>query len=131
MKQFKNLYLLVFLFLLASCATNSKFPVSSVVPAANITAKKGLDKQKNYTLEITTNNLESADRMDPPGNNYSIWITTRENGVKNIGQLTVKNAEKNIFKTVTPFDFDEIFITVEDQGNLQYPHGIEIARTKI
>jgi hypothetical protein len=36
-----------------------------------------------------------------------------------------------VFKTVTPFDFDEVFITIENQGDSNYPLGVEIARTKI
>jgi hypothetical protein len=45
--------------------------------------------------------------------------------------LNVENAKKTVFKTVTPFDFDEVFITLENQGDLNYPLGVEIARTKI
>lgn len=117
--------------LLYSCSTTTKFPISSVVPAANISVKKSTDKQHNYTLELKAENLASADRLDPPGNNYSIWIVTSEYGIKNAGQLNVDNAKKSSFKTVTPFDFDEVFITVENQGDLQYPRGVEIARAKM
>lgn len=121
---------LIVLVLLYSCATNLKFPTSSVVPAATISAKKKMDVQKNYTLEIKAKNLASSERLDPPGNNYSIWIVSKEYGIKNIGQLHVENGKKTKYKTITPFDFDEVFITVEDQGNLQRPRGIEITRKK-
>jgi PBP1b-binding outer membrane lipoprotein LpoB len=131
MKTIKNLFVLALIVFLGSCATNTKFPVSSVVPAANISAKKKTDKQQNFTLEITSENLASASRLSPPGNNYSIWIVTKAYGVKNVGQLTIKNARKTTFKTVTAFDFNEVFITVENQGNLLYPQGTEIARTKL
>lgn len=132
MKTIKNLVLVAFIVMLSSCgSTNVKFPISSVVPAAKIEATKKMDKQKNITLEITTENLASADRLNPPGNNYSIWIVTKDYGVKNVGQLNVDNAKKATFQTVTPFDFNEVFITVENHGDLQYPTGIEIARTKL
>jgi hypothetical protein len=49
----------------------------------------------------------------------------------NVGQMNVENAKKSTFKTATPFDFDEVFITVEEQGDLKFPSGTEIARTKI
>jgi hypothetical protein len=42
----------------------------------------------------------------------------------------LKNAEKTIFSTTTPFDFSELFITVENEGSLNYPKGVEIARAK-
>lgn len=131
MKIIKILGQMAFIFLLNSCSSFTKFPTSSIVPAANISVKKGVDTQKNFSIEMTAQNLASADRMDPPGNNYSIWIVTKEYTVKNIGQLNIDNAKKTIFKTVTPFDFDEIFITVENQGDLQFPQGLEIARTKL
>ncbi|WP_027136671.1 hypothetical protein [Gaetbulibacter saemankumensis] len=132
MKTIKNVLVIALIVLLSSCGSrNVKFPVSSVVPAATIYATKKIGDQKNFTLEINTKNMASADRLDPPGNNYSIWIVSKEYGLKNVGQLNVDNAEKATFKTVTPFNFDEVFITVEKQGNLEYPEGIEIARTKL
>jgi hypothetical protein len=119
------------LFILTACSTSSKFPVSSTTPAADITAKKGMDKQNNYTLEITAENLATADRLNPAGHNYSVWIVTKDNVVKNVGQLNVENAKKTTFKTTTAFDFNQVFITVENQGDLNYPKGVEISRTKI
>lgn len=114
-----------------ACATTSKFPVSGFVPAADISAKKKTDSNNNYMLEVTSRNLASADRLNPSGNNYSIWIVTDNQGIKNVGQLDIRNARKSTFKTSTPFDFNEIFITVEDQGDLSYPTGREVTRTKI
>ena len=125
------IYLFVSLFILTSCATKAKFPVSNIAPAADISAKKKKDKNKNITLEIKAENLASPDRLNPSGNNYSVWVVTKEYGIKNVGQINVKNAKKTEFKTVTPFDFDEVFITVENQGDLKYPAGREISRTKI
>lgn len=130
MRTIQNLLILSFLVMLNSCSTKAKFPVSRVTPAADITAKKSTDKQNNFVLEITANNLATADRLDPPGNNYSVWIVTTEHGLRNVGQLNVKNAEKTTFKTTTPFDFNEIFITVEQKGDVGYPTGAEISRTK-
>ena len=132
MKTIKKVLVIAFIVLLSSCGSSkAKFPISSVVPAATISATKKIGDQNNFTLEINAINLASADRLDPSGNNYSIWIVTKEYGLKNVGQLNVDKAEETTFKTVTPFDFDEVFITVEKQGNLEYPEGIEIARTKI
>ena len=115
--------------ILGSCASVAKFPISSTVPAAEITAKKTQDKNKNYTIELTANNLASADRLDPTRKNYSVWIITDDNATKNIGQLNVVNGKKTTLKTVTAFNVKEIFITAEDQGDLSYPMGTEISRT--
>ena len=98
MNTIKNLFVLVLIVLLNSCAINTKFPTSSVVPAANISVMKKIDNQKNFTLEITSQNLASSERLNPPGNNYSIWIVPKDYGVKNVGQLNVENAKKILLK---------------------------------
>lgn len=130
MKTIQSILVLSGFLLLNSCSTTTKFPLSTVTPAAEISAKKRIDKQNNFTLEITASNLASAERNSPPGNNYSVWIVSKNNGTKNVGQLNVKNGKKTTFKTVTPFDFEEIFITIEDKGDMSYPTGVEISRAK-
>ena len=129
MKSLINLLLVTVLVFLTSCATTAKFPVSSVTPAAEITAKKKQDKNNNYVIEVTAKNLASADRVDPTKKNYNVWIVTENNGTKNAGMLVNKNAKTATLKTSTPFDVKEIFITAEDQGDYSYPVGVEISRT--
>ena len=86
-------------------------------------------KNKNYMIEVTAKNLAEAIRLNPPKNNYSVWIVAENGTTKNLGQLVNKNAKKASLKTTTPFNVKEIFITAEEQGNLNYPSGIEISRT--
>jgi hypothetical protein len=129
MKSLINLLLVSVLVFLTSCATTTKFPVSSVTPAAEITAKKKQDKNNNYVIEVTAKNLASADRVDPTKKNYNVWIVTENNGTKNAGMLVNKNAKTATLKTSTPYDVKEIFITAEDQGDYSYPVGVEISRT--
>ncbi len=128
MKPTSVLVTLSLMLIISCCTTSKKFPVSSVVPAATFSLKKKTDKLKNFVLEITAENLASPDRLTPPGNNYSVWIVTKEKQVKNVGQLVVKNAQKTNFSSTTPFDFSEVFITVENRGDLEYPSGVEITR---
>lgn len=130
MKSIQYFFALVLSLFVVACATTAKFPVSSIVPAAEITAKKKTDANQNNILEITARNLASPDRLVPAGNHYSIWVVTKNQGLKNVGQLLVKNGDKSSFKTTTAFDFDEVFITVENQSDLTYPSGVEISRTK-
>lgn len=131
MKTIKKYVLIIVSLALFSCGSAVKFPISSVTPAADISAKKKTDSNNNFVLEIIARNLASADRLNPPGKVYSVWVVNKQNEVMNVGQMDIKNAQKSTFKTATPFDFDEVFITVEDQGDLKYPAGMEIARTKI
>lgn len=129
MKSLINLLLVTVLVFLTSCGSTSKFPVSSVTPAAEITAKMKQDKNKNYLIEVTAKNLASADRIDPSKKNYNVWLVTENNGTKNAGMLVNKNAKTASLKTSTPFEVKEIFITAEDKGDYSYPVGIEISRT--
>ena len=129
MKSLINLLLVSVMVYLTSCATTTKFPVSSVTPAAEITAKKKQDKNNNYVIEVTAKNLASAERVDSSKKNYNVWIVTENNGTKNAGMLVNKNAKTATLKTSTPYDVKEIFITAEDQGDYSYPVGIEISRT--
>lgn len=112
-----------------SCASVAKFPVSSIVPAAEISAKKMVDKNKNYVIELVAKNLANSERLDPPKSNYSVWIITDDNVTKNIGQLNNSNGKRTTLKTLTAFNVKEIFITAENQGDLSYPMGTEISRT--
>lgn len=131
MNYIQNLLLIPAFLVFSACSSKADFPVSRVTPAADISAKKSKDGQGNFNLEIVVENLAAVDRLDPPGKNYSVWVVTMEYGVRNVGKLKVKNSKKTTFNTVTPFDFYEVFITVENKGDLEYPVGIEIARTKI
>lgn len=131
MKLIRGLIVVTLSVVFASCGATAKFPVSSITPAADITARKKTDNHNNITLQITAKSLASPDRLNPAGSNYSVWVITNDHGVKNVGQLNIKNAKKSTFKTVTPFDFSEVFITVENQGNLLSPTGTEVSRTKM
>lgn len=131
MKSLINLLIVTVLVFLTSCATTTKFPVSSITPAAEITATKKQDKNNNYVIEVTAKNLASADRVDPTKKNYSVWFVTENNGTKNAGMLVNKNAKTATLKTSTPYDVKEIFITAEDQGDYSYPVGVEISRTTL
>ena len=127
-KNMKSILLSVLILLMASCATVVKFPVSSVEPSADIKAKIKNDKQNNYVIEVTANYLASAERLSPPKKMYIVWIVTKENGVSNIGQMKIENAQIAKVKTLTSFEPKEIFITAEDEGTVTYPSGIEISR---
>ncbi|NJO90687.1 MAG: hypothetical protein HC831_18295 [Chloroflexia bacterium] len=80
MRTIKILTIIGAVALMTSCASIAKFPVSSIVPAADITATKKQDKHKNYIIELTARNLAEVNRLTPPKNNYSVWIVI-DNGI--------------------------------------------------
>lgn len=129
MKTQNNFLALTLVLIISSCAAVARFPVSSIAPAAEIIAKKKKDENKNFVIEVTAKYLASADRLNPPKNNYVVWILTKDNGTKNIGQLTNVNGRTSYLKAITPFIVKEIFITAEEQGNISEPSGTEVSRT--
>jgi len=124
----RNSLLIILIFLATSCVTTVKFPISTIEPAAEITAKINKDNQNNYIIQITANYMASVERLSPPKSTYVVWIVTKENGIKNIGLLKSENAKKINFKTLSAFEPYEIFITAEDEGTISSPSGIEISR---
>jgi hypothetical protein len=131
MKTIKHAIAGVFIVLLTSCGSSATFPTSVITPAAEIVAKTKTDKNKNTIIEVTAKNLASAERLSPPRTSYVVWISTEDNGTKNLGQLNSKNGSKAVLKATTPFKVKEIYITAEDQGNISFPAGIEISRTSL
>lgn len=130
MNHHNYILVIIIILLLSSCTATTRFPVSTTVPAAEITAIRKKDKNNNYVVEITAKYLAEANRLQPPKNNYCVWIITNDGVTKNIGQLSVSNIKKTVLKALTPFEFKEIFITAEDRGDVAYPSGVEISRTK-
>jgi len=130
MKNLRIASLFIVILFMASCANTAKFPVSSVTPSADITATKKKDKNGNYKISITAKNLASADRLMPAENVYVAWIVKDEGGIRNLGQLTHKNANTVSLETLSPQTFSEVFITAEQDGNISYPIGVEISRVK-
>jgi PBP1b-binding outer membrane lipoprotein LpoB len=118
---------LILILFISSCSSKITFPVSTVTPAAQITATKKQDKQDNYKIKVTANHLASADRLTPPKKTYVLWLMTQD-GLRNIGQLQVKNDKKTVLETITPFDPTEVILTAEDAANISYPSGTEISR---
>lgn len=131
MKTIKNLVIIGVIALMTSCSSTAKFPISTVTPAADITAKIQKQGKPNYLVTITANNLSAPERLNPPKKNYIIWAIS-ENGItRNVGYFTNKNAAKATYKASFPYKPIEVFITAEDEEGPCEPLGIEIARTKL
>lgn len=129
MKTLKRVLFGAVVLFLTSCATPAKFPISSITPAAEITATMKKDKNENFAIVVTAKYLASPNRLTPPKNIYVVWVDTESNGTINIGQLTIQNGQKTQLKTSTPFNVKDIYITAEDYGSITYPAGFEISRT--
>lgn len=112
---------------IASCTKKTTFLTSSVVPAAQGTVQVKSDGNKNYRIEIEVFNLAEPDRLQPPKKMYMVWMVTDQDITKNIGQIKTssKTFSKNLkasFETVSSFKPMKIFITAEDDTNIQNPN---------
>lgn len=134
MKTTGNILLVVLttmlIFSFNSCATKAQFETSSVVPAARGAVKVKKDKNKNYQIHIDLYNLAESNRLQPPKQTYVVWLETNENAVKNIGQINTSTGLfsrklKSSFETVSSSKPTRIFITAEDEANIQNP-GMQV-----
>ena len=128
--------LLLPVFFIGACSKKARFPVSSVVPAAEGYVKVKEDKNENYSIEVKVEHLADPKRLNPPKNTYVVWIETDRGRTENIGQLKssgnfLSNKRKGSLETVSPYKPREVFITAEDNANVQYPGMQEVLRTDI
>jgi hypothetical protein len=122
------------LFFFTSCASKVSFLTSPVVPAAQGTVKVKKDNNKNYNIAIELNNLAEPDRLQPSKKTYVVWMDTDDNVAKNIGQINsstgfLSNKLKASFETVSSVKPHKIFITAEDDGNIQHPGSMVVLTT--
>ncbi|MFD0764631.1 hypothetical protein ACFQZI_07180 [Mucilaginibacter lutimaris] len=120
---------------LTSCSRKLSFNTSSVVPAAEGYAKVNKDNNNNYAIHVKVTHLAEPGRLQPKRELYVVWMVTANNGTKNIGQLksssgffsSVLEGELN---TVSSFKPERVFITAENDANIQYPGSMVILTTK-
>lgn len=129
-----GLLVLMIALLYTSCAKKIAFQSSTVVPAARGDVKIKKDGNKNYLLQIELENLAEISRMDPPKKAYVVWMETEDSMVKNIGQIKsdskfLSSKLKASFETVTPLKPSKIYITAEDDADVQYPGSQLIMET--
>jgi hypothetical protein len=122
------------LFSCSSCAKKSAFLTSSVVPAARGDVQVTKDNNKNYVVKLDIVNLAEPARLQPPKLLYVVWMVTDQGLTRNIGQI---NSASRAFSEKLKADFQsssaykpvKIFITAEDDANVQYPNSTVVLAT--
>lgn len=117
-----------------SCSRKTNFLTSTEVPAAQGDVKVTKSSNNNFEIKISIMHLAEPDRLKPPKETYLVWMETENNLTKNLGQIEsssgfLSKKLKASFKTVTPFNPVKVFITAEDETNIQYPRGIVVLST--
>ena len=129
MKTIHHVILLMFILTLSACVTTAKFPVSTIVPAAEGIATIKKDKNNNYMIKLNVKYLASPERLTPPKKYYVAWIATANGTNTNIGMLIPNKKNNATLKCVTSFKPTLLFVTAEDTGDTTLPGTPEIFRT--
>ena len=113
-------------FSLSACTKKIAFLTSSVVPAARGYVNIKVDKNKNNVIDVHLTDLAEVQRLQPARQTYVVWMLTDHEITKNIGQIKsstgmMKKQLKASFETVSSFKPVKIFITAEDNADIQYP----------
>jgi hypothetical protein len=96
------------------------------VPSAEGTVKVSKDKNKNSVIKVSIINLAEPDRLQPARKVYIVWMLTDNDMTKNIGRIRTSRTFFNkrlegSFETISSFNPVKIFITAEDDADIQYP----------
>ena len=119
----------------SSCARRMTFATSRIAPSAEGSVKIKKDKNDNYAIQLKVRHLADPKRLDPPRKTYIVWMETRRNGTKNIGNLSTSSGLfsktlKSSLNTVSPYKPSGFFITAENAESITYPNGQVILRTE-
>jgi len=109
-----------------SCAKKFTFLNSSVVPAAKGFVKVKKDNNKNFVVKIQVDDLAEVGQLQNSKLTYVAWMETNQGYAENLGQLKsstsfFSNRHTASLETVSPYEPVKIFITSEDDINVQYP----------
>lgn len=112
-----------------SCAQKATFLTSSVVPAAEGKVTIKGDKNENYNIKMTITNLADIERLKPPKNSYVVWLESVQGAPKNVGRIITSGRLKLTFETVATLKPTKLFITAEENENVQYPGSMVVLTT--
>jgi len=123
---FSGILLTLLVFSFNSCAVKSTFSPSSIVPAAQGSVKVKRDRDQNYDIKIQVTNLAQAEKLQSSKNNYVVWMETDQGKTENLGQLNTTSGflskkMKASLETVSSYKPVKIYVTAEENTNVQYP----------
>ncbi len=127
--------LLTMMLLVSACARKMNFANSSIVPGAtgHVDVKK--DRNQNYVVTVNVLNLAESKRLSPPQNVYVVWMETRDESAKKLGQITpsaglLSKALKATLNATVITEPSRVFITAEDNIDVSYPGSQTILTTQ-
>ncbi len=132
MKTIHSIAITLFISLaLSSCTPKMSFVTSTIVPSATGDVKVKKDKNKNYVINVSVQNLADPQKLSPAKSTYLVWIESKNDPVQKLGKITPSGrALQGSLRATTTSEPTDVFITAEDNPDLQYPDGRIILTTK-
>jgi len=133
----RSIFLCVFVIMMVfpsiSNAKKITFLNSSIVPAATGYAKVNKDSNKNFVVKIQIFDLAEVGRLQSSKITYVVWMETDQGNMENLGQLKssasfFSKRHKATLETVSSYKPAKLFITSENDINVQYP-GSQVVLT--
>jgi hypothetical protein len=135
----KTINLIVFglmlAFLASSCSRTISFSSSTIVPAATGQVKIKKDKNRNYAITVEVLNLAEPKMLSPAREAYVVWMEAGREPVKKLGQINPSSGlfSKTLKARLNATSIEEpnhVFITAENNIDVQYPNGDVILTTR-
>ena len=100
---------------------------TDLTPAAKgtLTVKRNA-KTQTTEVEMKVKHLAPAASLSSSKNDYVVWLKPANQPLKKEGVLNVKSDRSAQFKTSTPYQHFQIFVTAEDSPSVQSPHGKKV-----
>ncbi len=107
------------------------FDRSWIVPRATARIIVKHPDDQRYEIIIKMRRLMPPEQLKTPKHSYVVWMDAGKDGIKNIGQLKVTSEDRrDVLRAETPFRPEKIFITAEDNADIQTPVGQVVLTTK-
>lgn len=118
------------MFWLPSCSNSIPFQGSDVVPAAEAKVAIDQDNNNNYKVDIDVENLAMPEKLHPPKKVYIAWYQSDDNSINKLGRMIVSGNLKASLETVVPRKPTKVFITAEQDPEVDYPGTDTILETR-
>jgi hypothetical protein len=103
----------------------------TTTPGANATITIKTSNNRNTALDIKAQNLAAPSSLTPAENVYVVWIQPPGQNAQNAGQLRVNQNEQGELHTETAYKRFKVFITAEQNAQVQEPIGPSILSADI
>jgi hypothetical protein len=98
--------------------------VSPDLPAAQARVKFAKTDNGNISIYLMVKYMAEPHKLQPPASVYVAWVRADQDSTpQNVGAIKVNGHRNGDLKTDTPLQVFELFVTAENDGQVQTPTG--------